>query len=48
MPLIQLFNPQICKKNRCPHLWMDETCYGGVDYCKINKRAGYPKEVKNG
>jgi len=45
MTTTQLFNPKICIKNNCDKLRFS-CCYGTPKDCKINKKAGYPKELK--
>ena len=45
MTLIQKFNPEVCFKANCDKLNFG-ACFGNLEKCKINKKAGYPKEVK--
>ncbi len=49
MTLIQLFDEKICQKNNCPNSnWNMKlpTCFGNPHNCKINQKAGFPKEIK--
>jgi hypothetical protein len=44
----QLFDERNCMKNNCKHLFIGNKsfyCYAFPEDCKINKKAGYPKEV---
>lgn len=43
--MTHLFNPDICFKSNCDKLSF-RACFGDPYNCKINKKAGYPKEVK--
>jgi hypothetical protein len=45
---IQLFNPVNCiiDKKYCYNL-SNGFCFGNPEKCKINNKAGYPKEVKD-
>lgn len=47
MSLIRLFDEKNCMKNNCPLVY-DYNCFGNPETCKINNKAGYPKEVSNG
>ncbi len=42
--MTHLFEPSICFKNDCDKLSMG-ACFGDPYKCKINKKAGYPKEI---
>ncbi len=44
MTLTHLFEPDICYKNNCDKL-SHAACFGDPHNCKINQKAGYPKEV---
>lgn len=44
MKTTQLFNPDICFKNNCEYLRAGY-CFGILEDCKINKKAGYPREI---
>ncbi len=49
MELIQKYDQEICLKSKCPHMnpnFRIPACFGNPDTCKINNKAGYPKEVK--
>jgi len=50
MTMIQLFDEEICQKNNCPNTnWNMKvpTCFGNPENCKINQKAGFPKEIKD-
>jgi len=49
MIIIQMFDEKICQKNNCPHInWNSiiPACFGNPENCKINQKAGFPKEIK--
>jgi len=46
MTLIQKFNPELCKKIKCPYLRFGKACFYIPEKCEHNKKWGYPREVK--
>jgi len=47
MTLIQKFNPELCKKIKCPYLRFGHACfYISPEKCEQNRKWGYPKVVE--
>jgi hypothetical protein len=48
MTLIKSFEPKICENANCKFFdyWFGGICYGNYEKCKINNKAGFPKQCK--